>query len=128
MPAWEDYKAEATARGALAHELYVVHSTPAGAPELVKEHLPAHLAYQREQEAAGHLFMAGPMSDDTGTQMQGVGLIIYRAASLDDARRLAENDPMHAAGARSFTIRRWLVNEGALTLSVSFAGQTAKLG
>lgn len=127
MPLWKNYKAEAKARGALAHELYVVQSTPTGSPEDVRAVLPEHLAYQAEQEAAGRLFMAGPMSDETGDQMQGVGLIIYRAASLEEARALAEADPMHAKGARSFTIRRWLINEGSLSLSVKLSAQSVGL-
>ena len=127
MPAWTDYKAEAASRGALAHELYMVLSTPAGDPAKVKETLPAHLAYQAEQEAAGALFLAGPVSDETGEMMEGTGLIIYRAASLEDARRIAVEDPMHAVGARTFVLRRWLVNEGSLTLSVKLSAQSVAL-
>jgi uncharacterized protein YciI len=126
MPAWNDYKAEATARGSLAFELYAVTSTPAGDPAAVKANLPAHLAYQGDQEAAGRLFLAGPLSDETGDLMEGMGLIIYRAASLEEARKIAEADPMHQSGARSFTLRRWMVNEGGLTLSVRLSGQSAK--
>lgn len=125
MPAWNDYKSEAKARGSLAFELYAVHSTPAGDPAAVKANLPDHLAYQGAQEARGALFLAGPMSDETGDQMEGVGLIIYRAASLEEAREIAENDPMHKSGARTFAIRRWMVNEGALTLSVQLSAQNA---
>lgn len=121
MPAWDSYKAEARARGALALELYVVHSVPAGDPEAVKSTLPDHLAYQARLEGEGKLALAGPMSNDSGTQVEGMGMIIYRAASLDEARALAEADPMHARGARSFTLRKWLVNEGALTLSVGLS-------
>lgn len=128
MPAWEDYKSEAASRGALAFELYVVHSIPAAAPEEIKKNLPDHLAYQADQEAAGALFLAGPLSDETGAEMQGMGQIIYRAPSLEAARTLAENDPMHRSGARTFTLRRWLVNEGALQLNVSLAGQSVKFG
>ena len=121
MPAWADYKAEAKSRGALALELYVVHSVPNLSPSDVKESLAAHLAYQQEMEKTGQLALAGPMSDETGDLMEGVGLIIYRATSLDAARELAENDPMHKSGARTFTIRRWLINEGSLNLSVGLS-------
>lgn len=124
MPAWNDYKAEAKSRGALAQELYMVISTPAGDPAKVKETLPDHLAYQAEQEAIGALFLAGPLSDESGDEMQGKGLIIYRAASLEDARAITEADPMHTSGARSFEIRRWLVNEGSMTLSINLAAQS----
>ncbi|MFY0617674.1 YciI family protein [Shimia sp.] len=121
MVAWADYKSEAKNRGALALELFVAHSTPAKAPTDVKESLANHLAYQAELERAGLLAFAGPMSDETGEHMQGVGLIIYRAESLEAARLLAENDPMHKSGARSFVLRRWLINEGSLNLSVGLS-------
>ena len=121
MVAWNDYKAQAKARGALALELYVAHSTPAKAPEEVKASLPDHLAYQAELERAGKLAFAGPMSDETGEHMQGVGLIIYRAASLEDARALADADPMHQTGARSYVMHRWMINEGSLTLQVGLS-------
>ncbi|TNF21092.1 MAG: hypothetical protein EP318_08540 [Rhodobacteraceae bacterium] len=127
MPKWDAYKAEARSRGALALELYVVHSTPAGDPAAVKDALPDHLAYQAEMEARGALAFAGPLSDETGDEMQGMGLIVYRAASFAAARALAEADPMHKTGARSFTLRKWLVNEGSLTLSVGLSGRTVGL-
>ncbi|MBZ0129128.1 MAG: YciI family protein [Rhodobacteraceae bacterium] len=114
MVAWKDYKQQARERGSLALELYVVISTPAKPPEIVKSFLAEHLAYQDQQEAAGALALAGPMSDLSGEHMQGEGLIVYRAGSLAAARDIAENDPMHSSGARTFTIRRWLLNEGTL--------------
>ena len=128
MPAWKDYKAEAKSRGALAHELYVVMSTPADDPAKVKALLPEHLAYQAEQEKNGNLFMAGPMSDLSGDEMLGMGLIIYQADSLEAARTLAEEDPMHKGGARTFVLRRWMVNEGALSFSVGLSAQSVRIG
>ncbi|MEO9825600.1 MAG: YciI family protein [Paracoccaceae bacterium] len=127
MPEWETYKAEAKARGSLAFELFVVHSTPAKTPEDLKANLPAHLEYQGQLEDTGTLVFAGPMSDETGTQMQGMGLIIYRAASFDDARAIAEADPMHASGVRSFTLRKWMINEGSLSLNLGLSRQTVAL-
>mmetsp|Transcript_6887 Transcript_6887/g.10883 ORF Transcript_6887/g.10883 Transcript_6887/m.10883 type:complete len:129 (+) Transcript_6887:28-414(+) len=121
MVAWAEYKTAAKARGALALELYAAHSTPAKSPEDVKAALPDHLAYQADLERAGKLALAGPMSDESGDNMQGVGLIIYRAASLEDARALAEADPMHKSGARSFVLRRWMINEGSLHVSVGLS-------
>ena len=128
MPPWSDYVATARARGALALELYCVVSTPAGDPERVRQTLPDHLAYQARQEAAGTLVFAGPLSDETGEQMAGMGMIIYRAPSFEAAKALADGDPMHATGARSYTLRRWLINEGSLTLEVRLSGQSVTLG
>jgi len=127
MPAWKEYKKTAEDRGSLAHELYVVISEPVAPPETMKEQLPGHLAYQAEQENNGALVMAGPLSDPSGEMMEGMGLIIYRAESLQAARKIAEADPMHSSGARNFVIRSWLVNEGNLTLNVKLSAQSASL-
>lgn len=127
MVAWNDYKTMAKERGALALELYVVESTPEKSPEEVKAVLPDHLAYQRAQEEAGRLVMAGPLSDSTGNEMQGTGMILYRAETMDAARAIAESDPMHKTGARSFKLRKWLVNEGSLTVQVGLSTGKAVL-
>jgi uncharacterized protein len=121
MVAWADYKADAKSRGALALELYVATSTPAKEQQDVKASLPDHLAYQAELERAGSLAFAGPMSDQTGEQMQGIGMIVYRAESLEAARVLADGDPMHQSGARTYVLRRWMINEGSLQLSVGLS-------
>ena len=127
MVTWNDYKAMAKSRGALALELYVVESTPQKSPQDVKDSLPSHLAYQRDLEKRSILVLAGPLSDPTGETMVGAGLIIYRAGSMDDARQLAKDDPMHQSGARSFTLRKWLVNEGSLSLNVGLSTGTVVL-
>lgn len=127
MPAWSEYKQAAVERGSLALELYTVISTPAKSPEDLRAQLPAHLAYQSEQEQLGRLVMAGPLSDLTGELMEGVGMIVYRAETLQAATTLAEQDPMHKTGTREFTIRRWLVNEGSFQLDIKLSAQSIKL-
>lgn len=121
MVAFADYKSEARSRGALALELYVAQSTPIKPPEEIKAMLPDHLAYQAELERAGKLALAGPLSTEDGQEIEGMGLIIYRADSLEAARALADADPMHKTGTRGFTLRRWLINEGSLTLGVGLS-------
>lgn len=121
MPQWDEYKQIAKGRGALALELYVITSTPTAPPEAVKAVLAEHLAYQRKLEEQGTLVLAGPLSDETGTQMQGSGMMIYRAESMEAATAMAEADPMHQQAARSFTLRKWLVNEGTINLSVGLS-------
>ncbi len=127
MVAWTEYKSQAKERGALALELFVVQSTPDGDPEAVKAALPDHLAYQRSLEEDGRLVLAGPVSDESGENMNGVGMIIYRAKSQEDAQQIAESDPMHRSGARKFILRKWLVNEGSLNVSVGLSTGLAKL-
>jgi len=40
---------------------------------------------------------------------------------LEEAITVVKNDPMHLSGARSFTIRKWLVNEGSLVINVGLS-------
>lgn len=127
MPAWTDYKAEAKSRGALAFEVYVAVSTPIAPPEKVKAALPDHLDYLKGLEADGSLMLAGPMSDESGSEMQGMGMLILRAPSLEAARALADGDPMHATGARSYVLRRWMINEGSVTVSTGLSSQSVSL-
>jgi len=126
MPAWSEYKKAAQERGSLACEMYAIISTPV-TPEKLQENLPAHLAYQAEQEQQGKLVMAGPLSDLSGDLMEGVGMIIYRAESLTDATAMADADPMHKTGTREYTIRRWLVNEGSFQLDIKLSAQSVKI-
>lgn len=127
MPSWSEYRSIARSRGALALELFAVESKPAAPPETMQEILPRHLAFQKEMETAGKLFLAGPLSDATGEQMSGGGLIIYRAASLAEATDIANADPMHKEGGRTFEIRCWLVNEGSLQFKLHLSEQSADI-
>jgi uncharacterized protein YciI len=127
MPSWSQYRETARSRGALAFELYVIESTLAKSPQEAQAILPEHLEYQKKMEEKGTLVLAGPLSDPTGEQMSGGGLIIYRAASMDEAIAFANDDPMHKQGIRTFSLRRWLVNEGSITLSVGLSGQQVVL-
>ena len=127
MPAWDEYKTTARERGALAFELYVVNTRPVKGPPELQATLPDHLAYQKELETAGKLFLAGPVSDDTGNQMMGSGLVIYRASSMEEAKELADGDPMHAKGVREYTLRKWLVNEGSPSFSTALSDKRVTL-
>ncbi|WP_153772158.1 YciI family protein [Labrenzia sp. CE80] len=127
MPAWDAYKEVARKRGALALELFAVESVPAGGPASVPENVEKHLEYQQEQESKGTLVLAGPVSNAAGDLMEGAGLIIYRAASIEEARAIADADPMHVSGARTYSLRRWLVNEGSLTISVGLSTRSVSL-
>ena len=123
MSEWQTYRETARSKGVLALELYVVQSTPVVDKDRLREVLSEHLAYQGRMEKSGNLVLAGPLSDESGENWSGSGLIVYRAANLDAARALAAADPMHESGCRTFTIRRWLLNEGRLQLAVSLSTQ-----
>jgi uncharacterized protein YciI len=127
MPKWNDYLSAARERGSLAFEVFCIVSVPAGDPDLLQRTLPDHLAYQKELESQGVLMFAGPLSDESGENMEGMGMMIYRAPSFEAAQAVADDDPMHKAGARRYSLRRWMINEGNVSINVKLAAQTADL-
>jgi uncharacterized protein YciI len=53
----------------------------------------------------------GPvMPADSAGPWSGHGMVIFQAASLAAATAIADADPMHAAGAREYDLRPWLLN------------------
>ncbi len=86
--------------------------------------LPEHLAHQIALEKEGVLFGAGPVSGEDGARKHG--MIIVRADSFAQARAIADRDPFHKAGLRSYSIDRWSLNEGSLTFTVNFSDQSVR--
>ncbi len=121
MGSWQEHIDHVSAKGLLAKRLYVILTTPSGSLDALAEHLSAHLAYQKDLEARGVTFAAGPFADDAEQQWSGEGMIIVRAASLAEARAIADADPMHRSGVRRYRIRPWLLNEGSYTLTVRYS-------
>jgi hypothetical protein len=112
-------------RGMLGKQLYVIHTTPAAPREKIMELLPAHLEHQVRLEKSGTMFAAGPMVEEDGSPAGG--LIVIRAESFAAARAIADSDPLHKAGLRSYTIRRWTVNEGAYSVRVNYSDQSVSI-
>jgi uncharacterized protein YciI len=105
---------------ALRLQLYVVISS-ARSLAATKEQLADHLAYVRQLEDRQVLFVAGPLMTDDGQFFEGDGLLVYRAASVEQARELADADPMHASGARTYRLRPWLLTHGSIGVRVSLS-------
>lgn len=110
----------------LRRSLWVITTRPARGPGM-QELLPAHLEYQIAMERDGSLFGAGPIFEDGGTVPTG-GMIIVRAEDEAAARALADADPFHAEGLRQYTLHRWMLNEGAMTVTVRYSNQSAVIG
>ncbi|MGS4887076.1 YciI family protein [Roseibium sp. MB-4] len=107
--------------GMLQKQLYVVFTTPTNGLGPVMENIEEHLKFQVDLEQRGIMLGAGPFWADDEHTWNGEGMVIIRADSLDHARQIAETDPMHSSGARSFTVRPWLLNEGRITVEVNFS-------
>lgn len=118
---WQDHINHVRAKGVLAKPLYVIFTTPTAGLDALHQHLADHLAWQKDLEARGITFAAGPFADDSETAWSGDGMIIVRAASVAEATAIAQSDPMHSSGVRSFRVRPWLLNEGSYTVTVRYS-------
>lgn len=108
-------------KGMLQMQLFVVFTTPTNGMGPVMENIEEHLQFQVNLEQRGIMFGAGPFWADDEHTWNGEGMVIIRAASLEHAKEIAATDPMHSSGARSFTVRPWLLNEGRVTVAVDFS-------
>lgn len=64
------------------------------------------------------LFVSGPLLEGPGVG-PGSGVTVLRAADEDAARAVAEQDPFVRAGLRTFSVYRWQLNEGSVSMRIS---------
>lgn len=126
MP-WDRLIKDGKDRGFLVKRLYAIHTTPVNGLEPVLAVLDEHAAYQVKLEEEGVMFVAGPFSDIAESQWDGEGFFVYRAESREDAIKIAEADPMHSSGARTFTVRTWLLNEGTFRVHINYSTGKAEI-
>jgi uncharacterized protein YciI len=109
----------------LGMQLYLVITEPLRA-EGGEERFLAHLNHQVDLERRGIMFGAGPIQREGDPAPFG-GMIVIRAKSFADARRIFDSDPYHKAGARKYKLYRWNLNEGTMTFRVNYTGQTVEI-
>ena len=114
-------------KGMLQKHLYVVFTTPTDGMGPVMENLEAHLEHQVRMEKEGTYFGAGPFWADNEEDWEGDGMFIIRAENSTEAKKIADSDPMHSSGARSYTCRPWLLNEGTVTIEVTYSDGGRKI-
>ncbi len=107
----------------LQKQLYAIFTTPSDGLGPVFANIAAHLEFQVELERKGIMFAAGPIWTDDEQSWEGEGLVIIRAATREEAIKIAESDPMHKSGARTYRVRPWMINEGAMTVRIDFSTQ-----
>lgn len=66
-----------------------------------QEYRPQHLEYLSKKTLDGKIFAKGRFTDGTG------GLIIYKVDSIEEAEKLAKQDPYVIHGARGIEIHEW---------------------
>ena len=87
--------------------LFAVYTKLAAAnADDLRPHLPEHLAFIKGLHAKKQLAMAGPFFTPDGRN-SGDGLYVLAVDSLEEANKIAGEDPMHKHGLRSPTVLPW---------------------
>jgi uncharacterized protein YciI len=69
-----------------------------------------HMAHLTAMWKAGKLVLAGPLVDDGEWR----GVLIYRTKTIEEAQKLANEDPAVKAGRLVVTMHPWMVQRGIL--------------
>ena len=87
----------------------------------------AHLEWAVQAERRGELFMSGPfVAEGTKPGTQG-SMMILRADSEAAAWRILEQDPFIKQGVFTAEVKRWVLMEGSMTVSVRFSDRSYQL-
>lgn len=108
-------------------KLWVCLSKAVKPREEVMQHLKEHLAHQVNLEKTGVMFAAGPMDPKGDNEHPRLGLIIIRAENEAEARKIFDADPMHASGARTYSLFEWTANEGRIGITVDLSDKSYTL-
>lgn len=96
-----------------SYQLVLLKRGPAWTPEVTdatRELQQRHIAHLTRMGEAGHAVLCGPFSDQQDPSLRGA--CIYRVASVDAARALAEQDPAVKAGRLVVEVVTWWVGKG----------------
>ena len=66
-----------------------------------KEILDVHIDFLNQNIKKGNIYAKGPFMDHTG------GLVIYKMNSFEEAKALAESDPVIVEGTRKMMFKQW---------------------
>ena len=67
------------------------------------QHVPAHKAYVRELIAKGHQARSGYWAQQRG------GMMLFEAASMDEAKAIVTQDPLVQNGCVNYQLYEWRV-------------------
>ena len=92
-------------------------------PERLQASFAEHLRWATEQEAAGRIFLTGPLMPlEKGDGLSG--LTLFRAGSLDEADALARTDPFITDGVNSVEMQPWRVAGGSFNFAMRLSNSS----
>ncbi len=102
-------------------EVYLYVTEPVVPFDEVAKVLPDHMDFVHKIENQGTMIMGGQTTIEGASDAGGYGAIMIRANSFEEARRIADQDPMHKTGVRKYTLYRWNINEGELNVRLKLS-------
>ena len=102
-------------------EVYLYVTEPVVSFAEVAKVLPDHMNFVHKIESQGTMIMGGQTTIEGATDAGGYGAIMIRANSFEEARRIADQDPMHKTGVRKYTLYKWNINEGELNVRLKLS-------
>jgi uncharacterized protein YciI len=67
--------------------------------------LDTHLVWMKQQHESGTILLSGPSPD------RSLGIYLIKAASREDAERIAGSDPYTVAGQTTFDLIEWEIHQ-----------------
>ncbi|MFE8597151.1 YciI family protein [Archangium violaceum] len=98
------------------HYLVILRRGPSWTPEVTPEveRIQAeHLAHLGRMAESGKLVIAGPFAEQQDPTFRG--MCLYKTETLEEARKLAEEDPAVKAGRLKVEIMAWYTEKGYMT-------------
>ena len=93
----------------------VLLTRPPNSPDFSEAELDAlqsqHLAYRARLKGEGLIVANGPFDEQSNLALRGLSIF---ACSLDEARRLSDEDPSVRAGRLGYELMEWWVAAGTL--------------
>lgn len=103
----------------LSHKLFAVLTRVVATQAEAEPHKMDHINYITGLEAQGKVFGSGPFP----VKAEGIdlGLIVFRAGSLEEAEGFMKTEPMTAMGLSTYEIHEWdlIIGHIPITLNVS---------
>ena len=84
---------------------YLVMSQPVAAREQIMAKIDEHLSWMRGQHTASNVLFSGPTAD------RSLGIYVITAGTREEAQSIADTDPFHALGLRSYEMLDWEVHQ-----------------
>jgi uncharacterized protein len=96
--------------------LWVVLNSRKASRSEMKPYVAEHLQYMNGLEEQGLLWGSGPFIE-TGVVV-GDGLTIFNVAEEADVHKLMAEEPLVKRGLRSYSVRKWELREGKISIDL----------